>query len=121
MIDGLWLLQWSIEGTERSGVIVVNEGRALGGNAGFICTGMLSATGENVIGQLHIRQVNQALPPILPGLTDYRLRIVGMLHGDRIDIAGDIPDRPELTVRIRATRHAVATGRADIGHLHSIE
>ena len=66
MIDGLWLLQWSIEGTERSGVIVVNEGRALGGNAGFICTGMLSATGENVIGQLHIRQVNQALPPILP-------------------------------------------------------
>ena len=44
-----------------------------------------------------------------------------MLHGDRIDIAGDIPDRPELTVRIRATRHAVATGRADIGHLHSIE
>ena len=107
MIDGLWLLQWSIEGTERSGVIVVNEGRALGGNAGFICTGMLSATGENVIGQLHIRQVSQALPPILPGLTDYRLRIVGMLHGDRIDITGDIPDRPELTVRIQATRHAV--------------
>ena len=105
MIDGLWLLQWSIEGTERSGVIVVNEGRALGGNAGFICTGMLSATGENVIGQLHIRQVNAAADPAR--LTDYRLRIVGMLHGDRIDIAGDIPDRPELTVRIRATRHAV--------------
>ena len=78
----------------------------MGGNAGFICTGMLSATGENVIGQLHpTGQPGAAADPAR--LTDYRLRIVGMLHGDRIDIAGDIPDRPELTVRIRATRHAV--------------
>lgn len=107
MIDGLWLLQWSVDGAQRSGVIVVNDGRALGGNAGFICTGMLSANGPNVIGQLHIRQVNQSLPPIQPGLTDYRLRIVGILQGERIDIVGDIPDRPELTVRIHATRHAV--------------
>ena len=67
-------------------------------------------------------RVNQALPPILPGLTDYRLRIVGMLHGDRIDIAGDIPDRPELTVADpRDPARGVAPGRADIAHLHSIE
>ena len=109
------------EGTERSGVIVVNEGRALGGNAGFICTGMLSATGENVIGQLHIRQVNQALPPILPGLTDYRLRIVACCMAtastSRATFGSSGIDRADP--RDPACR--VATGRVDIGHLHSIE
>ena len=54
------------EGTERSGVIVVNEGGRWAATPAS-SAGMLSATGENVIGQLHIRQVNQALPPILPG------------------------------------------------------
>lgn len=121
MIDGLWLLQWSIEGTERSGVIVVNEGRALGGNAGFICTGMLSATGENVIGQLHIRQVNQALPPILPAdrlPAEDRRHAARRPHRHRGRHSGSSGiDRADP--RDPACR--VATGRADIGHLHSIE
>ena len=38
MIDGLLAASMEHKSTERSGVIVVNEGRALGGNAGFICT-----------------------------------------------------------------------------------
>ncbi|MNL83973.1 hypothetical protein D3C87_2117800 [compost metagenome] len=66
----------------------------------------MQADGQNVVGQLHVRQVMKSVPPAVPGLTDYTLKLAGNLNGNRIDIVGEIPSAPGALLRIDATRHA---------------
>lgn len=106
MIDGLWHIRYVVAGTEYGGVIVVKDGKALGGDAGFVFTGKLHENGENVAGELHVRQVMKSVAPAIPGLTDYKLKLIGNLVGNTIDIAAEIPSVPGVALRIHATRQA---------------
>ncbi|CAB3870501.1 MULTISPECIES: GrlR family regulatory protein [Achromobacter] len=106
MIDGLWHIRYVIAGKECGGVIVVKDGKALGGDGGFIFTGTLHEDGKNVVGELHVRQVMKSVAPVIPGLTDYKLKLIGNVSGNTIDIVGEIPSAPGVSLRINATRHA---------------
>lgn len=106
MIDGLWHIRYVVAGNEFGGVIVVKDGRALGGDGGFIFTGTMQESGKNVVGELQVRQVMKAAAPAIRGLTEYKLKLTGNLSGNHIDMVGEILSAPGVSLRIHATRHA---------------
>jgi hypothetical protein len=106
-VEGLWTTEiFGLWGWEHRGVLVLRDGRALGGGNNHHSTGRYSENGREVSVSLQISY--HGTPRTMFGATerDFKLEMTGSRKDGRI--AGEMcrADRPELKLPFRLTRRA---------------
>lgn len=88
MLNGLWTIKFRAVDDIGGGVVVINNGRVLGGDTGFTYIGNLVLEGESVRGSLRVHQFDTRLPSIIPGQSSYTLNFSGTVRGNAFALDG---------------------------------
>lgn len=107
MVEGLWVVQYV--GTQGSdgGVVVLTQGKVLGGDNGFTYIGTYQASDAGVKARVRIHQFNPQVPNILSLPGDYTLEIDLRWEGKNVlQGQGVVADEHSLGMAIKLTKHA---------------
>lgn len=106
MLNGLWHVVFQVPGNNGGGAVVINGGKALGGDAACTYIGSITEQNGEISGELAIKYVNKAFPPLIPQLPNYTLTVTGQLKGESLKLVGkiaEVPGAPEIS--ITGTKH----------------
>ena len=105
--DGIWSIQIASDlGWQTLGVLVLENGRALGGGDRAYSRGTYEATGAKIRMSLHVNYYRS--PRTLFGVKDkaIELSVVGERLHDNVTGEAERPDMPGLSLPIRLTWRA---------------
>jgi len=106
MLNGLWHVVFQVPGNHGGGAVVINGDKALGGDAACTYIGTVTERGGEVSGELTIRYVNRAFPPLIPQVPNYTVAVKGRLEGQALKLVGTISAVPGApTISITGTKH----------------
>lgn len=94
MLNGLWHVVFQVPGDHGGGVVVINDGTALGGDAACTYIGAITEVGGAVGGLLAIKHVNKASPALIPQLPNYTIKIEGSVNGGSLQLVGTVQEAP---------------------------
>ncbi|MNY00605.1 hypothetical protein D3C86_1331050 [compost metagenome] len=106
MLNGLWHIVFQVPGDHGGGVVVIDGGKALGGDAACTYIGEIKEQSGQVSGELAIEYVNKAFPPLIPQLPNYTVVVSGHFEGKSLKLVGKIPSVPGAPeISIIGTKH----------------
>lgn len=106
MLNGLWHVVFQVPGDHGGGAVVIDGGKALGGDAACTYIGKITEQNGEVSGELAIKYVNRAFPPLIPQLPNYTVVVSGRLEGKSLKLVGKIPSAPGAPeISIIGTKH----------------
>jgi len=109
MQEGIYHVRFSSpQGTSGEGLAVIKAGSVNGGDGGYLYSGQLAATGDQVAGQLEIKQWNHAVPSIFGQLRKFKLDLKDSANGDTFAVSGGMAGQPNLKISIAGRRLAEA-------------
>lgn len=105
MQNGIYHVQFhSTQGASGEGLVVVKDGSINGGDASYLYLGQLQTEGEQLSGQLDIKQWNSQAPSIFGPLGNFSLSLTGVVSGDNLRISGGVVGQADLAIRITGRR-----------------
>jgi len=105
MYEGLWVVQYAGMEGKDSGVIVLTEGRALGGDNAFTYAGTYQTASDEVNASVLVQNFNPAIGNVLGITGDFTLNLKvkkvadGVLQGE-----GSTPAAPGFGLKVKLTR-----------------
>lgn len=106
MLNGLWHVVFQVPDNNGGGAVVINGGKALGGDAACTYIGSITEQNGEISGELAIKYVNKAFPPLIPQLPNYTVIVNGRLDGKSLMLTGKIVDVPGVpAISIVGTKH----------------
>jgi hypothetical protein len=103
-VNGLWLAEFSTQDSQGSGVIVLLNGRALGGDAHYYYAGSYSLNGAQVSGSLSVTHYSGPLNNVFGPLRSLTLSLSGAAGHDLIVLSGVDKAFPEMLATFRLRR-----------------
>jgi hypothetical protein len=104
-MNGLWTIEFASPlGRAGSGIIVLNEGRLLGGDASYYYSGEYTIEGDVIQGRAHINRFDPNGISVLGNIDHYSLDFTGTIDNDSFTGVASLVDRPEMQVRVRCTK-----------------
>ena len=109
MIEALWSVEFkSNMQSLGSGVVVIETGRVLGGDAGFLYVGNVKVVNEIVHVNIKVTRYSTVLglPSIFGNWNEFHIEATGPLNSTNILFQGHVVENPELKITVQATRRA---------------
>ena len=109
MIDALWSLQFAANATPLggSGVVVIENGRVLGGDSSFLFIGDVKVEGGTVKARVHVTKY-QDVPGMssVTGLNNYVGIFEGQVDAQNVTLTGIVEGMPTIKLVAKLTRRA---------------
>lgn len=111
-IEALWSVTFASNANRAGGgVVVIETGKILGGDAMFTYVGNIRVTpdGETAIADVHCRQYRDDIPghaSIFGPIKEFNLKLEGPYSEQRMLLDGHLVEDPRLKIRIELIRQA---------------
>lgn len=101
MIDGLWTVEF-ISTLNRSGqgVLVLNNGRLLGGDEGYYYSGSCHITGTKIEGNINVIRYDPKIISVFGDIDQFALSFSGDINDYHLTVAAIIPNNPKSQIKI---------------------
>jgi T3SS negative regulator,GrlR len=109
MIEALWSVEFSSNvGFIGAGVVVIETGRVLGGDSGFMYVGNVRVEQSTVHIDVKVSRYSDVLtlPSIFGSLQTFHLKVSGPLNATNISFTGHVVENPALQIKVNAVRRA---------------
>lgn len=109
MIEALWSVDFSSNfGLQGSGVVVLETGRALGGDSSMMYVGNYAVSHDGILnGELHVTTYSRpSNMQSVVGLDNFHLLISGKADALAMTLTGKVREDPARTISISARRRA---------------
>lgn len=106
MINGLWTIEFiSTLSRGGTGVLVLHDGRLLGGDNGYFYTGRYSFTGDAIDGSIDVVRFNLNVISVFGDADRFSLTFRGNVSEDiTIDGIAELEGRTDLRVQIKCKK-----------------
>ena len=101
MIDGLWTVQYYGPQGNSGGVVVLMNGRILGGDSGFYYVGSYKLNGDALEGKVSVKNFDPSIPNVIGVVGDFDLLIEGKVTGNSINGTGALATAPSAKIAVR--------------------
>ncbi len=95
-LNGIWAVTFSSHILEFSGVLVLENGRALGGDANYIYSGQYKFQNGNIASKVRVKKYNKSLKTILP--MEYIADLKGNYTDNEIKLSGVSDKNSDLVI-----------------------
>jgi len=101
MFNGLWTIEFiSTMNRFGAGVLVLNDGRLLGGDNGYYYLGNYEVKDNNVQGNVDIIRFNKNIISVFGDVDQFSLTFAGQIKPDSIEAVASFGNTPDLKIRI---------------------
>ena len=104
MVDGLWIVKFYGPQGDGGGVVVLTNGRALGGDSGFVYEGTYEFKDDVLTARVSVKNFDPAIPNVLGVPSPFTLLIDGKLKGDGINGTAALANAPDSKIVVRLTK-----------------
>ena len=102
----LWSVRFSSDmGIHRGGVVVIGDGKILGGDSGFTYVGHLRTDREQVTANMRVAKYVVGAPPIF-GMDNFEVELTGQTNEHQISFTGFIVGSPQSGISVDMVRRA---------------
>lgn len=107
MLEALWSLEFiSNMQAAGSGVVVMETGRVLGGDAQYIYVGTYKIHNSQAHSRIKVTHYANEPFSIFGPIKEFELELTGTPAHDKFEMQGHVVGRPNLRIGIRFTRRA---------------
>lgn len=101
MIDGLWTVEFiSTLNRAGQGVLVFNNGRLLGGDAGYYYSGSYKVTGSRIEGIVNVNRYDPKNLSVFGDIDRFALSFSGDINDYHFAAAATITNKPQFQIKI---------------------
>lgn len=106
MIEAMWSAEFDANNTIMgTGVVVISNGKIMGGDSGFTYIGDCSVSGGVVKARLRVKQYSNISGMVsIAGLNDYTLTLTGQAAHDVMVLKGHPDINPAVTITAKLSR-----------------
>jgi T3SS negative regulator,GrlR len=103
-IDGLWSVEfYNNSGNIGAGVVVINNGRILGGDSIFMYDGTLRQENISIYADLEVsKHCNIPSQSIFGPIDHFHLKLSGSSDSNNLSLEGYVAENPQQKINIRA-------------------
>lgn len=107
MLEALWSIEFvSGTGGFGSGVVVLESGRVLGGDAQYFYVGSYAVVDHSINATVKITHYAGQGMSVFGQAREVTLNLTGTPAHDSFEVAGSVVGAPQASIRIRFTRRA---------------
>jgi uncharacterized ubiquitin-like protein YukD len=105
MIDGLWTVEF-ISTVNRSGkgILVLNNGRLLGGDEGYYYSGTYHVADAKIQGTVDVVRFDPNTLSVFGDIDHFTLSFSGDINDYHLSAAATITDKPEFQIKVVANK-----------------
>src|SRR3990167_1716904 len=101
MFNGLWTIEFiSTMNRFGAGVLVLNNGRLLGGDNGYYYLGNYDVNDDNIRGTVAIIRFNKNVVSVFGDIDQFSLTFAGQIKPDSVEAVASFDNTPDLQIRI---------------------
>ena len=101
MFDGLWTVEFiSMSNRSGKGVIVISDGRLLGGDSAYYYSGNYKIENNNISGDIFIIRYEPIGISVFGDINSFKLTFSGKIDNLHFTASAMIPDMPQFELRI---------------------
>ena len=101
MFNGLWTIEFiSTMNRFGAGILVLNNGRLLGGDNGYYYLGNYEVKDNNVQGNVDIIRFNKNIISVFGDVDQFSLTFAGQIKPDSVEAVASFGNTPDLKIRI---------------------
>jgi len=105
MFDGLWTVEFSSALNRYGrGVIVIVNGRILGGDDGYYYTGSCTINDNSINATITVIKYDQNSISVFGNINHFELILNGEINENSFDAIGTIADNPQAQLRVIGTK-----------------
>lgn len=104
MYDGLWTVEFASTMRLGTGVIVLNNGRLLGGDAGYYYSGRYRVNGNNVQGNIDVIRYDTRSISVFGDLDQFSLSFSGEISDYQFSLLASVVNKPEYKININGNK-----------------
>jgi len=106
MVDSLWTVHFgsNLKMFGNGVLILEDDKRLLGGDAGYYYIGKYELTGSKIMGELDVIRYEPSHISVFGNLGNFHLKFKGQLSEDEFTAVGSIPDIPGLELNIKGEK-----------------
>lgn len=105
IVEGLWIVEYeSVQG--GSGVVVLVNGRLLGGHSAYTYEGHYAVKDEWFAASVHVSNFMPGIPNALGFVGDFSCEIAAPVHHRIIQGTMTVTERPGASIHIKMTKKA---------------
>jgi hypothetical protein len=106
MVDGLWIVQYEGTQGEGAGVVVLVNGRVLGGDYGYTYEGNYVVKDGWIAISVHCANFLPNVPTVLGVVADFDFEMRAPITDRTVQGTLSVVGKPELAVAVRLTKRA---------------
>ena len=107
MLEALWSIEFlSNVGGFGSGVVVLETGRILGGDAQYFYVGSYSVENHTIRAKVKVTHYSGQPFTVFGQAKEVTLNLTGTPAQDTFEVSGTVSENPTLSISIRFTRRA---------------
>lgn len=101
MFNGLWTIEFiSTMNRFGAGVLVLNNGRLLGGDNGYYYLGNYDVKDNNIRGKVAVTRFNKNIISVFGDVDHFSLTFDGQIKPDLIEAVASFGNTPDFKIRI---------------------
>lgn len=101
MFNGLWTIEFiSTMNRFGEGILVLNNGRLLGGDNGYYYSGNYDVEDSNIRGTVSIIRFNKNVVSIFGDIDQFSLTFAGKIKQDSVEAVASFDNTPDWKIRI---------------------
>lgn len=101
MFNGLWTIEFiSTMNRFGAGVLVLNNGRLLGGDNGYYYLGNYEVKDNNIQGKVAITRFNKNTISVFGDVDQFSLSFAGQIKQDSVEAVASFDNTSDLKIRI---------------------
>jgi hypothetical protein len=105
-LAALWSVRFSSDlGIHRGGVVVIEDGKILGGDSGFTYIGQLRTKRRQMIANMRVAKYVVGAPPIF-GMDNFEVELTAQPDENQMSFTGFVVGLPQSTISIDMVRRA---------------
>ena len=106
MIDGLWIVQYEGIQGEGAGVVVLTQGRLLGGDFGYTYEGNYIVKDNWIAASIHVANFLPNIASVLGHVGDFDLEMKAPITGNVIKATLSLVGQSEMSIVAKLTKKA---------------
>ena len=104
MIDGLWTVEFVSSNRAGQGVVILNNGRLLGGDAGYYYSGTYKVTGARIEGIVNVIRFDPKNLSVFGDIDHFALSFSGDINDYHFTAAATITNKPQFQIRFTGNK-----------------
>jgi len=99
--DGTYTVHFNSAADVGSGVVTVSDLTLMGGDSGFIYSGVFREDGARIVGRLNVRQHTPGHRSIFGEVSTFDLELQGQFDGDVGAFQGRVVGQPKMEMQVK--------------------